>query len=498
MTCSVRRILAFSGLLCAIAPGLAAQDHQWTLVSPYWEGVFQTRNLQAFADDVANASDGRIQITVEPGAQRFSQREIPRAVRTGRAEMGEILMGTLVQSDPIYALDNLPFIATDLDAARTLWDTSRPVIDLSLDHRDGMVLLYAVPWPPQSLYTREPVNSLEDLAGVRMRTYSPTTARLAELMGATPVNIETADLEPALAAGTIDAMITSPTTGVSSEIWRYLDHYTDVQAWIPKNIVMMNKRLFLDLDPEDRTLIMEAAATAERRGWQLSEETTREDTQSLADAGMTLHEPGAELTAELEAIGIAMAAEWVSRAGASVEDTLNQYLLQTQENPSRELSGTLAGHLEPGPEGDTLIDQEHGLEWARCSLGQQWNGNACSGRPLRRNLSGTEEAIATLNGQSNGSGDWRLPSIEELGTLVRCTSNSPGNWHIDAGPCQGNFSVPTVQDGFETLVSSWYWSASEVDDNPAEHHGLYFRAGHVFPLGTYGYRHYALPVRSLP
>ena len=45
-----------------------------------------------------------------------------------------------------------------------------------------MKLLYSVPWPGQGIYTKEPLKSVADVKGTKFRTYSPLTARLAELL----------------------------------------------------------------------------------------------------------------------------------------------------------------------------------------------------------------------------------------------------------------------------------------------------------------------------
>ena len=68
----------------------------------------------------------------------------------------------------------------------------------------GMMLLYAVPWPPQGIYTKKPINSAADLKGLKWRAYSPATARIAELVGAQPVTVQAAELSQAMATGVIE------------------------------------------------------------------------------------------------------------------------------------------------------------------------------------------------------------------------------------------------------------------------------------------------------
>ena len=50
------------------------------------------RKSRAFANDVKAATGGKLQITVHPNASLFKAPEIKRAVQTGQAQMGEILL----------------------------------------------------------------------------------------------------------------------------------------------------------------------------------------------------------------------------------------------------------------------------------------------------------------------------------------------------------------------------------------------------------------------
>merc|ERR1711964_3822 len=165
-----------------------------------------------------------------------------------------------------------------------------------------MTLLYTVPWPAQSLYTKAPVNTLEDLEGLKMRAYSPSTSRLADLMNTTPTTVQVPEIPQAFSTGIIDAMITSPSTGANGQAWDYLSHYTDIKAWIPKNVVVVNKRAFRRLSDEQQQVILDAAAAAEAKGWEGVRKTAAEDTATLAENGITVSEPSEELMAELQKI----------------------------------------------------------------------------------------------------------------------------------------------------------------------------------------------------
>lgn len=308
------RALACSAFALGLisTPALAAT--KWDMPTPYADGVHHTQNVRQFADDVKAATKGELDIVVHSGASLFKHPEIHRAVRSGQVSIGELFMGLLGNDDPIFKVDNIPFLASDFDSAKKLWDASRPVIEERLA-KDGLMLLYAVPWPPQGFYTKNPVTSVADFKGLKMRAYSPTTSRLAVLLGALPTTVQTPEIPQAFSTGIIEAMVTSPTTGVSSQAWDFVNHYTDTQAWIPKNMVIVNARSFKRLPKEQQQAVLDAAAKAEARGWEMAKAETTEKTKVLGDKGMQVSVPTAQFKGELRTIGKTMSEEWANEAG---------------------------------------------------------------------------------------------------------------------------------------------------------------------------------------
>lgn len=305
-------------------PVTAATATEWTMATPYADAVFHTENVRAFAADVEEATGGDLTITVNSGGSLIPHPSIKRSLQDGIIQIGEVLMSLLENENALYGVDAIPFLATGYDDARALWEASRqPIAEILAD--EGLVLLYAVPWQPQSFYTAEPVTAVADFDGLRMRTYNTATARMAELLGATPTQVETPEIPQAFSTGMVDAMITSPATGVSSQAWDFVDHFTEVRAWLPKNMVVVSAAALGALDADTRAAVVEAAARAEERGWARSEELMVSLTETLAENGMTVTEPSAELMADLQAIGATMAAEWAENAGEAGAAILEAY-----------------------------------------------------------------------------------------------------------------------------------------------------------------------------
>ena len=313
-----------SALLIGGLASTACLAEKWHMPTPYGDGNLQTQIDHMFANEVKAKTNGDLDIIVHSAGSLVKHTEIPRSVKTGQVQIGDIFMGILGNQNPIFKHDNIPFLATSFDQAHTLWGAARPEVEKILD-KDGMKLLYSVPWPPQSLYTESPVSSLEDLKGEKMRAYSPSTSRLADLMGTVPTTIQVPDIPQAFSTGIIQAMVTSPSTGVDSQAWDYVNNYTEIKAWIPKDIVIVNKRAFRRLNKETQQIVLAAAKNAETEAWKRIVERSEKDTATLAENGMVIAQPSAELTSQLKSIGKTMEEEWKSEAPKEIGAILTRY-----------------------------------------------------------------------------------------------------------------------------------------------------------------------------
>lgn len=319
------KMMKIAGGAVAALAGLAmqVQAETWDMPTPYPDATFHTVNIHDFAKDVAAATDGALEIKVHSAGSLFKHPEISKAVRSGQVPVGEFFLSLLANDNPAFGADSLPFLATNYDDAQKLWAAQKDVINGLLDEQ-GMMVLYAVPWPPQGLYTTKEINSVDDLAGLKFRTYNATLEEFANLAGAAPTQVEVPDIPQAFSTGRVEAMITSPSTGVNSKAWDFLTHYTDIQAWIPKNVVVVNKRAFRRLDDATQTAILEAAA-AEARGWEMSQAETAKQTAVLQENGITVVQPSEELMAGLREIGAQMLENWKEKAGEDGAALLQAY-----------------------------------------------------------------------------------------------------------------------------------------------------------------------------
>jgi len=304
--------------------GQVMAQQKWDMPTGYPAANFHTENIHQFAKDVDQATAGKLKITVHDGGSLFKANEIKRAVQSGQAQIGELIISGLANEDALYALDTVPFLATSYADSKKLWKASKQAVEARLA-KNGLKVLYSVAWPPQGLYSMSELKTIGDLKGMKIRSYSPTVARMIELMGGQPVTVQAADLTQALSTGVVSANLTSSATGYDTKSWEQLTYYYDIQAWLPKNIVFVSKKAFDALDQPSRDALLKAAAAAEERGWKVSEEKTAWYIDQLKTNGMKVQPAPAALQAELLKVGERMTAEWVEKAGPDGQAILDAY-----------------------------------------------------------------------------------------------------------------------------------------------------------------------------
>jgi TRAP-type transport system periplasmic protein len=311
------------GLAAVLSAPLFAQT-KWDLPTGYAVGSFQTQNVQRFAEDVEKATAGKLKITLHANGSLFKANEIKRAMQTGQTQIGEFIISGAANENALFGIDSIPFLATSYDEAKRLHVASHPAIEKALAQQ-GLKALFVSPWPGQSLYSIKPVGSAKDLAGTKMRAYNPATSRIAVLLKAQPTTIQLAELGQALATGTVENFLTSSASGVENKLFEHVKNLYTVNAWLPKNIVVVNAKAFETLDKATQDAVLRAASDADARGWSTSAQKDDEFLKELGAKGMKVSPPSAELKRELQAIGESMTQDWLKATGADGQAIVNAY-----------------------------------------------------------------------------------------------------------------------------------------------------------------------------
>ena len=320
----------WAGAVCAILLGQAQPapaQTTWKLATGYRTESFHTQNILQFSRDVEKATGGKLLIDVHANNTLAKLNDISQAVQQGKAEAGETIMTSMVKDIPLAGADSIPFVVGSYKDADRLWKLQRPGIEKHFAQR-GLKLLYAVPWPPQGLHSNKPVRSLADFRGTQMRTYNQTTLRIAEMLGAKPVDVAMVDVGKALSEGRMDNMITSALTGVENKVWGPIKYYYEINAWFPKNVVFVSSKAFESLKPDARAQVLQAAAEAEIRGWQASRALASGATEELRQNGIKIERIPPDLEGEIKRMGEKFSREWVRSVGNEANDIFVPYYVQ--------------------------------------------------------------------------------------------------------------------------------------------------------------------------
>lgn len=319
---TLTHLMAATALTAVTA--LPALADKWDMPLAYAATNFHSENAAEFARCVTDGTGGALEIVTHPSGSLFAGNDIKRAVQTGQAPIGERLISAHQNENPLFGIDSVPFLATSFDAHEKLWAVAGPKIAEILADQN-LVYLYSVPWPPQGLYFKKPIESVADMQGIKFRSYSTATARMAELTGMLPVQVEAAELSQALATGVAESFISSGATGYDRKVWEHLSHFYEVDAWLPRNVVFANKDAWDGLDDATRATVTGCAEDAKTRGLQMSKDYTKFTLDGLKAGGMTVGPAGDGLVAELKAIGETMTAEWLEQAGAEGKAIVDAY-----------------------------------------------------------------------------------------------------------------------------------------------------------------------------
>jgi len=320
---NLTHLLAATALTAAsVAPAMA---EKWDMPMAYSGSNFHSATGAEFAKCVTTGTGGDIEIVTHPSGSLFPGAQIKRAIQTGQVPIGERLLSGHQNEDAIFGVDSVPFLATSFDDAAKLWKAAKPTLETVLSDQN-LTLLYSVPWPPQGLYFKNEVTSVADMAGIKFRSYNNATARLAELTGMLPVTIEAAEISQAFATGVAESMVSSGSTGYDRKVWESLNYFYEVDAWLPRNYIMVNSDVWSGVSDGNKAVVTACAELAEYAGTWRAKEYTGFTMQGLRDGGMTVGPASDALKAELQEIGKTMTAEWLEASGEQGQAIVDAFM----------------------------------------------------------------------------------------------------------------------------------------------------------------------------
>ena len=314
-----------AALFCAGPATGARAATEWDLPLAWPDGNFHVENVRTFTKVVGQVTGGEVVINVHPGgALGFKGPEMLTAVRDGLVPIGDVLLNQQVGERKILGLEAQPYLIEDLDQLLIFHKHFRPAVE-KVAAEFNQKILYMVPWPRQYVYTKVKAASAADLAGIKIRTYNSTTTEMFNRIGMTSVQLPWGEVVPSLAAGTIDAVTTSASSGVDGKFWEFLEYmYPTSHVW-SSNVVSVNLDAWNALPAGQRAAIEAVARMLEPVFWQVSRAEDAAKSRILNDQGVAMAEVSAEMLAEMQEATGPMLAEALAELGAEGEAVIDGF-----------------------------------------------------------------------------------------------------------------------------------------------------------------------------
>jgi TRAP-type transport system periplasmic protein len=237
-------------LACFAAAPAPAQEIDLTLAVIPAPGDAYARMTATVPERIAKATAGRVKITVNDSI--IAGPQIAASVRDGRVPMSAALHTYLAADEPRMGIFNLPGLVENM-AEYTYVFNAFWGEDLAQIWRDkwNAVVLAEGAWCTQQLFSKEPIQKLEDFRNKKLRVHNPQTAALMNALGAKPVPLQLSEVVPSLERGVIDGLFTSTCYGHGQEYWKLAKN---VQNWSlgPLNgwAILVNKEAWAKIPAE--------------------------------------------------------------------------------------------------------------------------------------------------------------------------------------------------------------------------------------------------------
>jgi TRAP-type C4-dicarboxylate transport system substrate-binding protein len=308
-----------------IAFGAAAQAQvKWDLPSPYPDTNFHVQDAKRFAEEVKKTG---VDITVHSGGSLgFKGPDMMKTMRDGLVPIGDVTFIMLAGDAPLLDIEAQPYVVATPEEHQLLWKILRPYAD-KIFAKWNQKLLYVVPWPRQYLYTKEPMTKLEDLRGIKIRTYNKTTTDMFNRIGMSSVMLPWGEVVPSLAAGTISSVTTSATSGVDGKFWEFMKYMYPVSHVWASNGTVVNLDAWNSLKPEQRAEIEAIAKRMEPEFVKVAMTEDAERTKTLKEKGIEMGPADPAILAQMRELTRPMVKEFMDKNPIGAE-VINKFLAE--------------------------------------------------------------------------------------------------------------------------------------------------------------------------
>lgn len=313
--------IATSGF-AAVVPAIAQQPIEWRYFTYLGVNDKPTQTNRAFAEDVLKATNGRLKITVyAAGELPYTVPGVLKAVASNQIQMGEVVVGGSGDVPEINVLQ-LPFLCTSYRQFEKALPVVQPFVDSTLRKKFGVDVLMHWTMPPQNLWLNRPVTRLEDLRGMKVRTWNSLQVEMMSALGGSATTITSAEVIAALERKIIDGAITS---SISANDWRA---YEIVKTGYMVNMTMgyqlmtVNGEAIGKLPPDVRSTLIAKVQEWAPKYLKMSEEGDIAARENLAAHKVTLAQPSSADMAKARTLMRPVWEQWAQKNGTEARQQL--------------------------------------------------------------------------------------------------------------------------------------------------------------------------------
>jgi len=310
-------------LVASLSVALMASTIKLDLNAIYPAKNLHTLGAQKYAELVKEYTNGSVNIVVHPGASLVKGNPL-KAVKDGTVAMTDMFIPFTAGGGKSFGISALPFIASSYDEAYKLYQISKPAYEATAKQWNQKIL-YAVSWPPSGIYTMNAINSTADFKDVKARTYDRNSANFVNMVGGSSVALPWGEVYSALQTGMVNSVLTSSASGKDGSFWEVLKHFTKISYAYPLQAVTINLDYWNSLSKAQQDAMLKAAKEVEALQWEASKKEDEVALKMLADNGIVISEPSAELKAELDKVAAKMLEEYLSDADDSIKAIFKEY-----------------------------------------------------------------------------------------------------------------------------------------------------------------------------
>lgn len=321
----MHRIVGILALVMVFSLSAWAEVMKLDCNAIYGPTSFNTQGAMEFARLVEKYSEGSVLITVHPGGSLgFKGPELLKAVKDGQVPLSDILMGVVAGSESVFGVSSLPRLVKNYVEARSLYEELKPYYEKAA-LKWNQKFLYAAPWPPSGLVTKNRINSVEDFKGLKTRTYDKNGAQFLRELGASPVSMPWGEVYSSLRTGVIDSVLTSAESSKNGSFWEVLNYFMDINYAFPLNMLTMNLDYWKALTPKQQEAILKAAKEMEEKQWQNSQQRTEEALKIIQAKGMQVYTASPEVEAAMQKAASKIVEDFLKEMPGKVKEIITKY-----------------------------------------------------------------------------------------------------------------------------------------------------------------------------